>query len=687
MREFLPAPAPRCAARRLALLACAAVGLLATSEAVAARRLTPADYHTLRAVGDVAVAPDGSRLAYTVRQYDGPGRPATSVWLRTLPSGAPTRVGGDTDRGRSPLWSRDGRHLAFLGSIGGRSGLHVVNADGSGVRFLAAVQGSNSPITHEGAAIAWAPDGRRIAFVSATPGPETADATGDPVVITRYKYKPDAAEGLTRFNDNRRRHLFVVDLATTTVSQLTDGEFDEWAIDWAPDGQEIVFVSNRDPDADRVYNPDIFTVRVADRAIRRVTATESAEFQPRWSPGGTRIAFLGTSRGVTDLETQMEDTHVWLIGRDGSDRREVGAAIDNRQDEARFSSDGLFLYCLVEDGVSDSLFRLPVGGGPPERVVAEIGRLTAWAQAGATLAYVLSTPADYAQLYVREGTGPSRRVTSLNDMALRDVDLAPVETFRFVSNDFKFRVEALLTRPLGQSTQERSHPMVVVIHGGPHGRQGPAFDYRAQVYAARGWAVLMVNFRGSTGYGQAFADAVFGDQNGAEAQDVLYGVAAALRRNPWIDASRVAVEGGSYGGQLTCWLVTQTAMFRSAIARAPITNIISYNYMTYYNMYEQMTWGQLPHQGNLMDVLWERSALKHVAKVRTPVMLVHGENDNDVPIAESEQFYIGLKDVGVETVMVRYPREGHGITEAKHVVDWLERSLAWHERHLARTRP
>jgi dipeptidyl aminopeptidase/acylaminoacyl peptidase len=174
---------------------------------------------------------------------------------------------------------------------------------------------------------------------------------------------------------------------------------------------------------------------------------------------------------------------------------------------------------------------------------------------------------------------------------------------------------------------------------------------------------------------------VFGDQNGAEAQDVLYGVQAAVRRYPWIDASRLAIEGGSYGGQLTCWLITQTPIFRSAIARAPITNLVSYDYMTYYNMYEQMPWGRWPHEGDLLDELWKRSPLRHAAKAKTPLMLVHGENDNDVPIAESEQSYIALKDVGVEAVMVRYPREGHGITEARHVVDWIERSIAWHERH------
>jgi dipeptidyl aminopeptidase/acylaminoacyl peptidase len=191
----------------------------------------------------------------------------------------------------------------------------------------------------------------------------------------------------------------------------------------------------------------------------------------------------------------------------------------------------------------------------------------------------------------------------------------------------------------------------------------------------------MVNYRGSIGYGQKFADAVFADQNGAEGMDVLYGVSAALRRNLWIDRNRLGIEGGSYGGQLTCWLITQTPIFKAAIPLAAITNLISYNYMTYYNMYEQMAWGALPTQGNLMDVLWERSALKHVAKAKAPTLILHGENDGDVPIAEAEQFYIALKDAGVETVMVRYPREGHGLRETPHVVDSIDRSIKWYLQH------
>jgi dipeptidyl aminopeptidase/acylaminoacyl peptidase len=237
-----------------------------------------------------------------------------------------------------------------------------------------------------------------------------------------------------------------------------------------------------------------------------------------------------------------------------------------------------------------------------------------------------------------------------------------------------------LTKPLNR-TADSKHPMVVVIHGGPHGQQGPAFNFRNQVYAGLGWATLMVNYRGSTGYGQKFADAVYGDQNGNEAQDVIYGVSAALRRNLWIDRDRLGVEGVSYGGQLSAWLVTQTNIFKASIPTAAIINLVSYNYMTYYNQYEQMEFGIFPHQGNLMDLMWQRSSLKYVAQVRTPVMLMHGENDADVPIAEAEQFYIGLKDVGVETVFVRYPREGHGLREPKHLVDSIDRSIKWYEKH------
>ena len=644
--------------------------------------LQSSDLLKLRSVTAVQLSPDGTRVAYVVDNNDGPGRPYGQLSVMTLTDGKSVRFGVEKESSGDPQWSPDGQWIAYRGRASGKSGLVIAKPDGTGVRLLADVNGTNAPLPGSSTSAAWSPDGRRIAFVNATPGPETADANGDPTVITRYLYKPDAAEGTTRFNDNRRLHLFVVDVASGRVDQLTDGNGYEHSIDWSPNGQELLFLTNRDADDDEFFNYDVYALKLADKSIRRLSATESNEYHPQWSPDGRMIAFQATKRGLTDRETTMEDTHVWVMNADGTHRRDVGASVDNRQGVPEWTADGSAVLFTVQDRGNVRLYRMPVNGGKAEIVVNERGTVGSFSSRGNTIAYALATPADLGELYV---TG--KKMTDLNAAVLRDKAIAEVEAFTFISNDNKFEVEAFLTKPLGLTADAVSgagrtkYPLIVNIHGGPHGQQGPAFNFKNQVYAARGWATLMVNYRGSTGYGQGFADAVFADQNGNEGQDVLYGLSGAMRRYPWIDRDRLGVEGTSYGGQLSTWLPTQTNIFKAAIPTAAITNIISYNYMTYYNQYEAMEWGTYPHQGNLMDTLLQRSAIRHVANAHTPTLLMHGENDNDVPIAEAEQFYIALKDVGTEVVMVRYPREGHGLRESKHVVDQIDRSIKWYEKH------
>jgi dipeptidyl aminopeptidase/acylaminoacyl peptidase len=644
--------------------------------------LQSSDLGRLRSVGEVTMSPDGTRVAYTVTNHDRPGRPYPQLWVRDLGSGASARLSSGDAPSSDAVWSPDGRWIAYQGEADGKTGLVIAHPDGTATTLLAPVAGTNAPLPGQGADIAWSPDSGEVAFLSATPGPETAAASGDPMVFTRYLWRPTAGEGIEPFNDNRRLHIFVVTLAGRKVRQLTDGTYYEHSIDWSPDGSTILFCSDRSPYADQFFHYNLYAVTPTTGAIRQLTTLETTQYAPAWSPDGRSIAFSGTTRGLTDRETTMEDTHVWVMRADGTDRREVGRVIDDRQGPPAWSPDGKSLYFTVQDRGSVHLERLSVDGGAPEVVVQEAGSVGSFSLAkSGTLAYAFTGPADMAELFVRTGA-ETRQVTSLNADVLRDKRLGQVTSFQFVSNDNQYTIEAFLVQPVGLAPGSR-HPLIVNIHGGPHGQNGPAFNFRDQVFAARGWAVLHVNYRGSTGYGQKFADAVFGDQNGNEAQDVLYGVSAAIRRHLWIDPTKMGVEGVSYGGQLSFWLITQTRQFKAAIPIAGITNLVSYNYLTYYNQYEQMEFGKLPHQSDLMDTMWKRSALRYVAQVATPTLIMHGANDQDVPIPDAEQFYIALKDVGVETEFVMYPREGHGIREVQHQVDSIDRSIAWYERHFA----
>jgi dipeptidyl aminopeptidase/acylaminoacyl peptidase len=648
------------------------------------------DLYRLKSVADVQISPDATRIAYSVQNSDRPGRPYSQVWIMDVATGKAARLGSDKEAASGPRWSRDGQQIAYFGREDSGAGVVVSRPDGSGAVLLAPVEGTNHPLPSNGERLAWSPDGKQVAFISATAGPETENANGDPMVITRYLYKPTASEGNTRFNDNRRLHIFVVDIASRQVRQLTRGDYYEHSIEWSPEGGDILFVSNREADPDRVFNYDVFAASVGNGEVRRLTDTKNAEYRPIWSPNGKAVAYLGTRRTLTSSETTMEDTHVWLMDGLGGNRREL-VSIDNRQGQPQWSPDGRSVYFTVQERGSVRLYRQPAAGGQPAVVAPaanERGSVGSWSIAkgaqGDVLAYALNTPATPSELFVKQGGAPAKALTSLNSELVTGKTVAETESLPFKSFD-GMNVEAFLTKPTEVKAGSK-HPLIVMIHGGPHGQQGPAFSAKAQVYAAQGYASLMVNYRGSTGYGQKFADAIFNDQDGGEGKDVLAGVDAALAKYPWLDANRLGIEGGSYGGQLTDWLITQTTRFKAAVPAAGIANLVSFNYMSYYHDYLAVEFGSYPHEGALMDTLWARSALRYASRVKTPTMFIHGENDNDVPIAEAEQFYIGLRDVGTEAVMVRYPREGHGIRESKHVVDSIDRSIRWYEKHFSRPR-
>jgi len=239
--------------------------------------ITSADLYKLRSVGEVQFSPDGSRIAYAVTNNDQPGRPYTQTWIMTLATHQSIRLG----RASMPRWSPDGKWIAYIAG----AGLTIAKPDGTGTVALAKIENTNNPLPSSGDRLAWSPDSKFIAFISSTPGPE-ADTNGDPMVITRYLYKPTASEGMTRLNDNRRLHTFIADLATKAVRQLTTGNYYEHSIDWSPDGRKILFVSNHESDPDRFFNYDIFTANTSTGAVRRITDTKSAGIARPGRPTG-----------------------------------------------------------------------------------------------------------------------------------------------------------------------------------------------------------------------------------------------------------------------------------------------------------------------------------------------------------------------------------------------------------------
>src|SRR5438309_4310758 len=418
---------------------CCVLVLIGLVPSAAAQGLASGDLSRLRSVGSAELSPDGRRIAYSMVMRDRPGRLYGQLWIMDLATQKSVRVGSEEDSSGGPLWSPDGKWFAFQGHQGEKGGLFVARPDGSYVTFLASPEGTNSPLPGAGKDFAWSPDGKQLAFISSTPGAEAAEASGDPIVITRYLYKPDAGEGMTRFNDNQRLHIFVVDLATKQVRQLTQGDTDEHSIDWSPDGKEILFASNREPNQDEFFNYDLFTLRVADSSIRRLTATEYSEYEPLWSPDGKHIVYRGTRRGLTDRETTMEDTHVWVMNADGSDRREIGSVLEKRQGAPSWAPEGRSVYFTVQERGSNHLVRFPISGGKPEYVVKDAGIVASWSVGkDGSLAYGFASPQDAAELYLKTGSVAPRKLTDLNAQLFAEKKNAEVEFLPFVRYYKKF---------------------------------------------------------------------------------------------------------------------------------------------------------------------------------------------------------------------------------------------------------
>lgn len=706
--------------------------------------MRPADIVRVANVTDSQISPNGQFVVYTVSSV-ADDKTVSALWIaRLLPEIVPVQpTAQPTPRSPStravpylewpeirvaprtllppgfsastPRWSPDGMSIAFLSQQDEHDGLWLIRLDKPEPRFIAPISSTNFFITYAGEPFSWSPDSKRIAYISARAEvPVTANRSArgdDPRVIDRIQYK-----SRTGFSDNRRTHVWMVEVDRPAPVQLTSGAFYDHAVSYSPLGDEILFLSNHEPDPDAFNNSDIFAVDLGGQT-RQITQTKGCEYDPVWSPDGRSIAYTATKREVTTIDSVAEDAHLWVIPATGGNGKELTLDHDRRVRDPRWSADGRSIIYLANDRGYTTMFRIPAEGGKVYRfsiesmqgdIVGVFSQLDSSTDAGRrfttpipfqissfsfsnrsqsigreiSFPFVVTfgTPVRPAEVWAGYGSGiiPMRRLSAHNDQLMRSLRLVVPGSFASQSFDGT-QIDGWLMMPPG-CTSDRKCPLILSVHGGPHGMFGWSFNATFQVYAARGYGVLYLNPRGSSGYGQRFSDGTLNEWGGGDYRDLMAGVDGALRQNAWIDGARMGVTGGSYGGFMTNWIVTQTPRFRAGVAVASVSNLISFYSTSLYQDLIHAEFGGFPWDN--FEVLWQWSPLRFVRQVQTPVMFIHGELDNDVHITQAEEMYMALKRRGVETVFVRYPREGHSLREPKHRIDALERTLAWFDRHV-----
>jgi len=654
------------------------------------RAIGPDDVFSMRVVDDPQRSPDGAWVAYTVaREVKETDKNDKDVWMARWDGSREIQLTSTPGSESRPRWSPDDHYLAFVSARStGDSG---AKDDDAQVWLLDRAGGEAVKVTSVDGGVsdyAWSPDSKRLVLVvdeedpaeaaeeaakkAAKPGAETPPK---PIVIDRWYFKEDR----TGYLRGGRSHLFLFDLASRKAERLTGGDTDEESPEWSPDGKRIAYVSRHgEPTGDRdvTANKDVFVVEATANATpRRLTTDPAEDTGPLgWSPDGATISY------VTNDEPklyQYSQERLAVVPAAGGAPRVLTAALDRAIESPVWSSDGSSILFAVEDDRSVELARIAAAGGAVERLT-EPGRVVADPYPGKDggVALLLATDESPSEVYAWEN-GKIRPITHRNDEWLRAVTLAKTIDFASTSADGT-EVHGVLVQPPGFDSARR-YPALLRIHGGPDGQDEHAFSLQRQVFAARGYVVLAVNYRGSEGRGSAYQKAIFADWGNKEVID-LHGAVDELVRMGIADPKRLGVGGWSYGGILTDYLIASDDRFRAATSGAGMGNAFG---LFGVDMYVQQYDLELGPPWKSPDIYIKISyPLLHADRIHTPTLFLGGEKDFNVPLAGSEQMYEALRTLGVPSQLVIYPGQYHGITRPSFGKDVLERYLAWYDKYL-----
>jgi dipeptidyl aminopeptidase/acylaminoacyl peptidase len=676
-----------CSTVRPALLTALLVTALSASVAVFAQS-TPAkraisldDLPKFGRVSTPVLSPDGAWLLYSVSRVDTKeDKNHTDLWMERWDGSSNLQLTFGKEGASHPAFSPDGKYISFLSSRPGKTKgdqVWLLNRLGGEPEQLTAITELGGA-AQEVQDYAWSPDSKRL-LITLRPKAEPEAEEGKPpalpkpIVIDRYHFKQDV-EGYLR-NDERDA-LYLYDIATKKLEKLTtDKNVDEENAVWSPDGSWVAYVSNHDEDPDRTYNRDVFVVAAkAGSASKKLTIWEGPDGgRLTWSPDSKSIAYTQGAKPELALYSQSKPAVVTLEGRVSY----PAAKLDRSVSQPCFMPDGKLLY-LVSDDRAEYPAEVELTGDGARRLLAEPGVTMGLTCVAGHIAIVHQDDLHPAEIYALEGNS-LRKLTAVNDALLAELTLVPTEDFTSKSKDGT-EVHGLLTEPVGYKTGDKV-PMILFIHGGPNGQDAHGFDFQRQWFAARGYAELNVNYRGSSGRGQAYSQAIAADWGHLEVMDLLGAVDEVVKMGV-ADPAKLGIGGWSYGGILTDYTSASTDRFKAAISGAGMAAPLSFFGVDEYILQYQYELG-LPWKAKDLYIKLSYPLLEADKRMHTPTLYMGGTNDFNVPLVGGEQMYEALKALRIPTELVVYPGQFHGFTRPSFIKDRYERWMAWYDHYVA----
>jgi dipeptidyl aminopeptidase/acylaminoacyl peptidase len=653
------------AIRTFALL-CAASALSTTAIAKIAEGPNPTfagrDLFDLSSASDPQISPDGRTVAYVRRSADiMTDKLRSAIWLVDVATGEQHPLAVGSGDHFSPRWSPDGKRLAYASTAeGGAPQLFVRWMDSGQMVRVTGLPDSPQ-------AIAWSPDGRRLAYLMNVPDdglklgkapdkPDGANWAKPLEIFDKVTYRTDDGGYVKPGFDK----IFMVDADGGAPRQLTFGAFHDGAPEWTPDGRAILFSALRKPDWELAgRDSEIYRLEVATGQLTPLTSRNGPDAAPEVSPDGRTIAYLG----FDDTPKAFEQNHIYVMGANGGAARRLAPGLDRDIAQIQWAADGRSLYATYEEDGSVTVARIGLDGSvrPITHESAAAGYDRPYAGGGfsaaksGAVAFTVSPYNRPADVAVSTGGG-TRQLTRLNELTLSGKNLGTLRRFEAKTPDGGSVPAWILLPPTWKEGQRV--PTILEIHGGPYAAYGPHFSTDYQLYAAAGYAVLYTNPRGSTGYGQAFADGIDKTYPDSDFADLMAAIDAAVA-NGFADPSNLFVTGGSGGGILTAWVIGKTNRFKAAASQKPVINwtsmALTSDGVPFFGRY----WiGRQPWED--YQTYWARSPLSLMANVKTPTLVVVGSNDYRTPVSEAEQLYAALKLRQVPTALVKVPDASHG---------------------------